>query len=46
MIEAGLDQALWGDCNNVVAGLRQLWIQNKDLMLQVAESKSPQHGFS
>ena len=43
MIEAVLDQSLWGDCNNVVAGLRQLWDQNKDLMLQVAESKSPKH---
>ena len=38
MIEAWLDQALWGECNNVVAGLRQLWIQHKDLMLQLAAS--------
>ena len=43
MIEAWLDRAFWGECNNVVAGLRQLWIQHKDQMLQLAASRSQQH---
>ena len=43
IIEAWLDKALWGKCNNVVAGLRQLWTQHRELMLEVAAARSPAH---
>ena len=43
IVEAWLDKALWGMCNNVVAGLRQLWTEHKELMRQVAAARSPDH---